>query len=121
MKEIDNEVMEALEQERYAKFVFKGKVYRIENIIDLINCKNAVIEDFRHEIRKLECEKGQLEGTLEYLVEQAKIEGAKDFAKRLKDHYIKDKRYDRLNAHTLICFLFGKIDSLIKEMEGGTK
>ena len=42
----------------------------------------------------------------------------KKFAERLKDYYIKDKRYDRPNAHTMISFLFDKIDNLVKEMVG---
>lgn len=37
------------------------------------------------------------------------------FAERLKEHYIKDKRYDRPEAHTRVDFLFALIDSLVKE------
>ena len=51
-------------------------------------------------------------------IRQAKTEAVKEFAERLKQHYIKDKRYDRPNAHTLIAFLFNVIDNLVKEMVG---
>lgn len=43
-----------------------------------------LVEDLKHEIRKLECEKGQLEGTREYEIEQAKIEAYKEFWEVLK-------------------------------------
>ena len=74
---------------------------------------NSVIEDLRHEIRNLECEKGQLEGTIECLVEQAKIEAIKEFAERVK-----------ARAILPIGTLYGKmvyikdIDNLLKEMVG---
>lgn len=52
------------------------------------DCENtilkAVIDDLKHEIRNLECEKGQLEGTIDFLVAEAKSEAIKDFAERLK-------------------------------------
>lgn len=52
--------------------------------------------------------------------EQIKAEAVKEFAKRLKDYYIKNKRYDRPYAHTMICLLFGLIDDIVKEMVGET-
>lgn len=81
---------------------------------DLINRQNAVIEDLRHEIRNLECEKGQLEGTTEYLVEQAKFEGVKEFAERLKG--ITSRQYK-------LGVFFGEFkvndfNKLVKEMVG---
>ena len=55
------------------------------------------------------------------LIETAKAEAIKEFAERLKNIYIKDKRYDRPNAHTLIDWLFANIDNLVKEMVGDTE
>ncbi len=52
---------------------------------------------------------------------EIKTEAIKEFAERLKDDYIKDKRYDRPNAHTKISFLFNKIDNLMKEMVGDSQ
>ena len=48
----------------------------------------------------------------------AKAEAVKEFAERLKNYYIKNKIYDKPNAHTLIGFLFCQIDNLVKEMAG---
>ncbi len=48
--------------------------------------------------------------------QNAKSEAVKEFAKRLKDIYESDKRYDRPNAHTLVDKLFANIDNLVKEM-----
>lgn len=145
MIEIDDEVMEALEQERYAKFVFKGKVYRIENIIDLINRKNAEIERLKKQdefaekiireqgdkILNLQSENGRLTDRnlalstkIESLICQcisAREKTIKEFAERLKGCYIKNKIYDRPNAHTLVGFLFYQIDTLVAEMVGDTK
>lgn len=50
---------------------------------------------------------------------EIKTEVIKEFAEKLKDIYIKDKRYDRPNAHTLIDWLFANIDNLVKEYEKG--
>lgn len=52
------------------------------------------------------------------LYSEIKSEAIKEFAERLKNIYIKDKRYDRPNAHTLIDWLFANIDNLVKEMVG---
>ena len=54
-------------------------------------------------------------------LETAKFEAIKEFADRLKNIYIKDKRYDRPNAHTLIDWLFNNIDNFVKEMAGDDK
>ena len=56
-----------------------------KNILALINRQQAVIDDLKHEIRNLECEKGQLEGTIDFLVAEAKSEAIKEFAERLKE------------------------------------
>lgn len=47
-----------------------------------------------------------------------KAEAVKEFAERLKDYYIKNKRYDRPYAHTMICLLFALIDDIKEEMVG---
>lgn len=61
----------------------------------------AVIDDLKHEIRNLECEKGQLEGNIDFLVEQAKFEAIKEFAERIKAElsfgkYITAKQIDEI-------------------------
>lgn len=55
---------------------------------------------------------------VKFLKNKIKTEAIKEFAERLKNIYIKDKRYDRPNAHTLIDWLFANIDNLVKEMVG---
>lgn len=75
-----------------------------KDVLDLINRQKAEIERLNKENNTF--------------AKRFYKEGVKDFAKRLKDHYIKDKRYSRINAHTLICFLFDKIDSLERELVG---
>lgn len=45
-----------------------------------------------------------------------KAEAIKEFAERLKNIYLNDKRYDRPNPHTLLITLFDNIDNLVKEM-----
>lgn len=88
----------------------EGVQYLREKIAALslyIDKKEQEIEDLRHEIRNLECEKGQLEGTTEYLVEQAKVEGYKEFAERLKP---------RLGFGTYTSY--EELDNLVKEMVG---
>ena len=92
----DNEIIKALEDDALSEFDHW--------VIDLINRQKAEIE--------------RLEKENNTFAKRFYKEGVKDFAKRLKDHYIKDKRYSRINAHTLICFLFDKIDSLEKELVG---
>lgn len=75
---------------------------------------NAVIDDLKHEIRNLECEKGQLEGTIDFLVEQAKAEAIKEFVERLKERkrtFIGDEY-----AYEFIPSI--EIDVLLAEMEG---
>lgn len=47
---------------------------------------NAVIDDLKHEIRNLECEKGQLEGTIDFLVAEAKSEAIKEFTEKVKNY-----------------------------------
>ena len=54
-------------------------------------------------------------------VDAIRTEAVKEFAERLKDYYIKVKRYDRPYAHTMISFLLDKIDNLVKEMVGDDK
>ena len=52
----------------------------------------------------------------EYIV-KVKSEARKEFAEKLKNIYLNDKRYDRPNPHTLLIKLFDNIDNLLKEME----
>ena len=69
----------------------------------LLVCKNKVIRN------------------LEKSFENAYDGAIKEFADRLKNIYIKDERYDRPDAHTLIDWLFNNIDNLVKEMVGDDK
>lgn len=69
----------------------------------LLVCKNKVIRN------------------LEKSFENAYDGAIKEFAERLKNIYINDKRYDRPDAHTLIGWLFANIDNLVKEMVGEDK
>lgn len=80
---------------------------------DLINRQNAVIEDLRHEIRNLECEKSQLEGTTEYLIEQARAEAVKEFAERLNERYSME-----IDGYYGEVVFTCDIDDLVKEMVG---
>ena len=77
--------------------------------LDLITRQKTEIGDLRHEIRNLECEKGQLEGTLEYLVEQAKAEAIKEFADKLEteliyfeEHFIEVQDWSARNTISLV-------------------
>lgn len=51
------------------------------------------------------------------LYHELKAEAQKEFAERLKNIYLNDKRYDRPNPHTLLIKLFDNIDNLLMEME----
>ena len=51
--------------------------------------------------------------------EIGRIEAIKEFAERLKNIYLNDKRYDCPNPHTLLIKLFDNIDTLVKEMMEG--
>ena len=77
----------------------------------------AKIDDLKHEIRNLECEKGQLEGTIDFLVEQAKSEAIKEFAERLRLRVIKT-RFDAMYG-AVIEISNDTITELVKEMVGG--
>ena len=85
--------------------------------LDLINRQKA-------EIERLEEEKEELRASIEMFTEigkmysELKADAIKEFAERLKDYYIKDKRYKRPHASTMIIFLFDLIDKLVKEMVG---
>ena len=81
----------------------------IENEILSINADTA-FQDGLSEARDLYSEE---------VKDEIKSEAIKEFAEKLKDIYIKDKRYDRPNAHTLIDWLFANIDNLVKEYEKG--
>lgn len=103
---------------------------------DLPRCKDALRraneigmglekenQKLRAEIERLGCDLAVARGLLRRVDSSlvatrnnARAEAIKEFAERLKDYYIKDKRYDRPNAHTMICFLFDRIDNLAKEM-----
>lgn len=78
----------------------------------------AVIDDLKHETRNLECEKGQLEGTIDFLVAEAKSEAIKEFAERLKATYpIKERHLD--STKLVIRTFRNSIDNLLTEMVGG--
>lgn len=94
-----------------------------DDIDNLINRQKAEIERLQkeNEILSANADNAFQEGLNESrelfkqeVEAQIKAEAVKEFAERLKDDYIKDKRYDRPNAHTLISFLFDKIDNLCK-------
>ena len=118
----------------------------ITDVLDLINRQQAEIEDLNHSIDTLGRVKEQLKENLseteakyqkeitrldallvcknkvirnlEKSFENAYDGAIKEFADRLKNIYIKDKRYDRPDAHTLIDCLFNNIDNIVKEIVG---
>ena len=124
-------------------------INKVETLISIINRQQAEIEDLNHSIDTLGRVKEQLKENLseteakyqkeitrldallvcknkairnlEKSFENAYDGAIKEFAERLKNIYIKDKRYDRPNAHTLIDWLFNNIDNLVKEMVGDDK
>lgn len=108
---------------------FDGEMYANSGCEDFedkdhINRQNAEIERLKGRLGSLNkqveaMQEGNAQLYLRY--NTAKNKAIKEFAERLKDYYIKDKRYDRPNAHTKICFLFDKIDNLVKEMAGDEK
>lgn len=82
---------------------------------DEVNRASAMREKTLQIVEKLEEENDFLKSID---TDKIKAEAIKEFAERLKNIYIKDKRYDRPNAHTLIDWLFNNIDNLVKEMVG---
>ena len=127
----DNEIIKALEccipnnMEKclvcpfHRECIKEDKNYLAEYALDLINRQKAEIERLTVPKELIDddfC--GVVCEFAEELIKKAKAEAIKEFAERLKDYYIKDKRYDRPNAHTMISFLFDKIDNLVKEMVG---
>jgi hypothetical protein len=103
---------EDLEYTRYHCISTKGKD-AINNALDLINRQQAEIERLQ-KVNDSFTDIGKM-------YSEIKAEAIKEFAERLKNIYIKDKRYDRPNAHTLIDWLFANIDNLVKEMVGDTE
>ncbi len=86
------------------------------DILDLINRQKAEIERLEQNLKEAFEEIEALKQVnLTY-----KAEAVKEFAERLKNYYIKNKIYDKPNAHTLIGFLFCQIDNLVEEMVGDT-
>ena len=78
--------------------------------------QQAVIDDLKHEIRNLECEKGQLEGTIDFLVAEAKSEAIKEFAERLKMKAYLDNGLNGFLRSMVIDV--NDIDNLLAEMVG---
>ena len=121
-------------------------INKVETLISIINRQQAEIEDLNHSIDTLGRVKEQLKDNLseteakyqkeitrldallvcknkvirnlEKSFENAYDGAIKEFADRLKNIYIKDERYDRPDAHTLIDWLFNNIDNIVKEMVG---
>ena len=88
-------------------------IYRQQEDIERLKADNKTLENV---IKNTFLKKAGLD--IDPLAE-VKAEAIKEFAERLKNIYIKDKRYDRPNAHTLIDWLFANIDNLVKEYEKG--
>ena len=90
--------------------------------LDLINRQKAEIERLKAECGNQSTLWSQhYESIYETSKETIKSEAIKEFAERLKDYYIKNRIYDRPDAHTKIAFLFGVIKNLVKEMAGDTE
>lgn len=53
------------------------------------------------------------------IVKDVREEAIKEFVGELKNHYTKDKRYDRPMAHTQIDYLFCVIDDIAEKTIGG--
>lgn len=137
----ENEIFEALRSrikdiEELEKncFIPKGMLPKLETyIIDLINRKNAEIERLNKELKEAYSEQANYEDMIlegvevcarchekyDEKIKQAEVAAIKKFATSLKDYYIKDKRYKRPHASTMIIFLFDLIDNLVKEKTGG--
>jgi hypothetical protein len=110
----DNEIIKALECclcDECEDCPHDEEIACVENLhqeaIDLINRQKANAEGLTNAVKFLNEQ-----------LSSAKAEAVKEFAERLKDYYIKNKRYDRPYAHTMISLLFGLIDDLVKEMVG---
>ena len=89
-----------------------------------VSHKNGYEKGFQDGIKQQQAEIEKLKDILDKKViefayekkQEIKIEAYKEFANRLKEKYINDKRYDRPNAHTLIDILFANIDITFKEL-----
>lgn len=79
----------------------------------------AVIDDLKHEIRNLECEKGQLEGTIDFLVAEAKSEAIKEFAEKLINKLDATHDMVNLNQKIVVTDTINMVKRLEKEMVGG--
>ncbi len=87
----------------------------VEGDIDnLINRQKAEIETLE---RKL-YDEGEALLALNHQLLTVKAETSKEFAKRLKDVYTSDKRYDRPNPQTMLVKLFDNIAKISKELAG---
>ena len=126
----DKDIIKALECDTYTdcrecphieEDCYKNSQVSAKDILDLINRQQAEIERLQKgndELGKAIAGAYELNCFLEATRKIVRVEAIKEFAERLKNIYIKDKRYDRPNAHTLIDWLFNNIDNLVKEMVG---
>ena len=120
----DNEIIKALECHKnetnscivcpYSYSMRGCSLTMASDALDLINRQKAEIERLQEVTENLQYEYDLMRQ--EKAVVEA--EAIKEFAERLKDYYIKDKRYKRPHASTMIIFLFDLIDKLVKEMVG---
>ena len=86
--------------------------------IDLIKRQQLQIEDLRHENRNLECEKGQLEGTLEYIVEQTKFEAIYKYMKILEGKLTKNTDISGFAYQSVIWDMSQSYDEMAGELNG---
>lgn len=114
MTDIDKDLMEALEREKHAKFIVKGKIYRIENVIDLINRQDA-------EIERLKRNNIAMAQHALILCQENYKEGVKDFAEKfenkltqIEEIYIDEEHENFISANKVIALLV----KLVKETVG---
>ncbi len=108
------------------EIVLKNKDDRQLECEKLINEARELIAEQSELIKQLKAENDELVKQqaisifkfmeLNAEIKLSKHEAYKEFAEKLKDVYKSDKRYDRPNAHTLICKLFANIDDTLKEL-----
>lgn len=113
-------VLEAFDELSRQKAEIENYIKVAEYQQNLTPKKSFEIKELKAEIERLQKENNQF-ADIGKMYSEIKAEAIKEFAERLKNYYINNKRYRRPYAHTLIDFLFDIIDNLVKEMVGDTE
>ena len=125
MTDNDKNLMNAIEREKHAKFVYNGKIYRLENALDLINRQQAEIERLNSCVKSEDEVRAIMKAQMEPMVKEitneqidlanklGRIDGILKFAEMLKDDMVPN-----IDDYYIESFVEEYIDNLVKEMVG---